>query len=294
MLTAVRSIETPIGTDRYGRRVQLDWVAEAHHVIAGATRSGKSQLMYGMLGQLAGYSAVRVVGIDPSRVLLAPFTRRGVSEPLIALGGDVEGYWRVLESLLAEMERRLGMLDSLRVDKFDAFSSTFPLMVVVLEEFPGAVEAVADRDLGHSKRDEKIGPRFQGAIRRLVRESAKIGFRVVILAQRADADIIGGNVRANLSVRICFRIDDSAGIRMMYESIDPDEMRLVEDFAPGRGFIRTARLPRAMFKSFFVGDYGVYRRHVESLDPRYLGDLRLDQVQREVIAETFPEVGDPG
>lgn len=297
METSIQTSEVSvqIGVTRRGTPVSLDLVSEAHAVVSGATRSGKSQVMYSILGQLAGQAAVRVVGIDPTYVLLDPFTQRGVPEPLIALGADADGMLRVVDALEAELERRIALLRQMGTDKFDSFSAAFPMIVVVLEEFPGTVTFLADHDAGIPRGDKtpKKLKRLQSVVRRLVRESAKVGMRVFILAQRADAEIIGGDVRANLSARICLRLDDSAGLRMMFETIDPQEAKRVETFPPGTGFIRTSRLPFDKFRSYFVGDYRRYASHVRSCDPRVLQALRVDRAFRMQSADEFPQYGDP-
>lgn len=289
-------ITVDLGVTRRGLPVSLDLVEETHGIIAGSTNSGKSQLMYSFIAQLCTYSAVRLVGVDPSRVLLSPLTSRGVQEPLISLGSDLDRHVSVMEQLVREMDRRLLLLDKYGIDKFPAFSASFPLLVVILEEFPGLMGSlkIGDEEAGRGKGAPKRVLRVKTAVDKLVREGRKAGIRLFILAQRPDADIVGGDTRANLLTRLCLRIDDTSGLRMMFEGIEPSQEKAFKTMKPGVGYVRTQFQSFEKFRSFYVGDYGRYRQFVRATDPRYLADLRVDRAFRMQVVDEFPDLGDPG
>lgn len=294
---SVRSIPIVVGRTQHGREVVIDLVADAAHIIyQGKTRSGKSQATYNFLAQCASNPCVRVVGSDPTSVLLAPFARRDHGERRIHLGTDDQGGTvEVLRWVKAESDRRIEAMWDRRIDKYAAFSPAFPLIVCVLEEFPGIVEAAQDEDAAEGRKPaERIAPRVQSLVRQIAAQSAKAGIRLLILAQRAEASIVGGNARSNFAVKMSLRLDEPESLRMLHPTATPEDCAQVENFPPGVGYFEQPGRRREIIRTDLVGDYSVYAQAVLTADRGYLGDLNTDRAQREFIAEEFPEVGDPG
>lgn len=272
--------------------IHIDLAAEAHTLITGQTRSGKSVFTYSALSQLALMPHVRVVGIDFSGILLRPFSQR-IPDPQVVNGGnDTDRAVQMLAWLKSEMDRRNEELSQTTLDKWSQFSSSFPLIVCVLEEFPGTVARIKAADVGVKPAERRL-PRFQSLVSALMAESAKAGIRLVLIAQRPDADIIGGAARENIPVRIAFKQSSSEAYRMMYPDMDVQEVEHVQGQPPGVGLFESPRLSRRVFKGPLV-EYGAYVQHVRSCDLDYLRDLSVDRDFRLRIADEFPEIGDPG
>ena len=239
MLTELRVI---LGRASSGLDVVLDLVALAHWLICGETRSGKSVACYGLLSQLAAAGpSVRVVGVDPTSVLLRPFDER-VSpkhDPLIVRGTEEpERIISTMEALRAEMVRRLALLESLDTDKLMVFTPGCPLIVVVLEELPGITRllAAADQASG-AKPAERLATQFQNHLETLAAESAKVGIRLICLAQRPDSNILGGYAREQLTTRIGFRFSGLEGVKMLFPELDSGEAKRVSKFEAGMALI---------------------------------------------------------
>lgn len=296
-MTGVRSIPITVGRTQHGRDVVIDLVGDAAHIIyQGKTRSGKSQATYNFLAQCAAHPCVRVVGSDPTTVLLAPFSKREHGEKYIHLGtDDQEKTVDVLRWVKAESDRRIERMWDRRIDKYDTFTPALPLIVVVLEEFPGIVEAAQDEDamLGRKPAD-RVAPRVQGLVRQIAAQSAKAGIRLLLLAQRAEASIVGGNARANFAVKMSLRLDEPESLRMLHPTATPEDCAQAENFPPGVGYFEQPGRRREIIRTDLVGEYAVYANAVMTVDRGYLGDLNTDRAQREYIATEFPEVGDPG
>lgn len=214
----VRSLPIRMGRSAAGDEVTFDVMADPYHlVMQGQTRSGKSVSTYSLLSQLASCREVRVAGIDPTGLLLAPFFRKG--EPWVVMGSSdeqVERYAVLVGSLIEEMNRRLETLHEREtVDKLDVFTREMPLLCVVLEEYPGIVQACSSYDATRKPAD-RVGPAVTGGIARLVAEGAKVGIRVMLLAQRADAAILGGAMRSNFPLRMSLRVDNTDAVRMLH------------------------------------------------------------------------------
>lgn len=251
---------TPTGAD-----VELDPFAAAHTLVTGRTRSGKSVQVYGMLAQLRGLP-VQLCGIDPTGIL---FNAVGQN-----LGGDT---WRVstlrdpdqaaqvMTSLVAEMDDRITRLLLARLDKFDHcdFSPSFPLLVVLLEEWPGTLAALAAADVASgAKAAERVETCIKAAVQRLALEGAKVGVRLWIVAQRADASLLTGVLRSQLTQRLSFAQDDD-GLRMLHEGITADDIQAAQRFVPGQAFAEMAgTLPRTTYRADFID----YARLVQIMD----------------------------
>lgn len=292
MMTVNKNARVSIGHSLDRGPIAIDLVSEAHCLITGQTRSGKSVFTYSLLSQLALMPHVRVVGVDFSGILLRPFAQR-IPDPQVVNGGDnVEAAVGVLEWLKAEMDRRNGALSESVADKWGEFSPAFPLLVCVLEEYPGTVARLKATDTG-KKPGDRLLPRWQALVASLMAEGAKAGIRLILIAQRPDAEVVGGAARENMPVRIAFKASSGEAYRMMYPDIAPPEIERAKMQPPGVGLFEAPRLDRRIFKGPFV-DYADYVRHVRSCDLNYLRDLAVDRRFRLEVAEEWPEIGDPG
>lgn len=245
-----------LGYDASGDPVLFDVTEAAHTAIQGMTRSGKSVLTYGLLSGLAHREDVVVVGCDPSGLLLAPWAEtsaRGAS--LIALGtGDLAAHAAVLDALTDEMDRRIGVLRALRTDKLDAMTAELPAVVVVLEEYPGLLGAarLADRDLA---------TRIERSVGRLVKESAKVGFRLLVLAQRMSAKAIDTDDRSNFGSRITLRVDSAEAVTMLHDRDAAPPIAQVQAWPPGIGLVQRIAVPAILWRAC-VTDYPTYLERV--------------------------------
>lgn len=255
----MKSLEISLGVDEFGRPVRIDLAADASHlIIQGQTRSGKSQLAYNLLAQAAMVPEIRLVGIDPTALLLAPVAQRG--EDLIALGADDwQGAIDVLRAVKTESDRRVATLVPARMDKIIEFTGQAPLWLVVIEEYPAVLEGAQDEDLEHGRKPgDRLEPRIRRLLRQIVAQSAKAGIRVMLLAQRAEASIIDGASRSNIGTRISLRVDNPDSVRMLHPSADADLCKRVEGFAPGVALIDrpgqrrvVARGPLTTYRDYF-------------------------------------------
>lgn len=205
-----------VGVDEDGRDVVLPWVSRGHTVIQGQTGGGKSTGVYGLMCPLAAQRDVLVAGVDPSGVLWRPWSDLpGAGWRASGLRDGLRDARRVLSELVDELDRRVELLpdDDDRITP----SSACPLLVCVLEELPALYRAA---DLA----DRKIGAEVRGCVSRLVSEGRKLAVRLVLVAQRADAAVVDGAVRAQATVRISYAGDADA-LAMLHPRgvVDPDD-----------------------------------------------------------------------
>jgi hypothetical protein len=196
-----------LGRAEDGSLVSGDVVDWPHVIMQGSTTSGKSAALRWVLAQIAHRVDVRVVGSDPSGSLWRPWP---VSPSRVTGLGSVEAHAVMLEAAVAEMDRRLAGLPVVR-DRVET-GPGLPLWLIVLEEYPGLLR-------GADAAGKEVGRRVRAAVARLLAESHKAGMRVWLLAQRADATLIGGFERSNLGLRVSFRSDKDA-LKMLHALAD--------------------------------------------------------------------------
>lgn len=261
---SVSTIPIQLGRDETGRRLVGDLAEASHWVGSGVTRSGKSVLTYSILAQAARNDAVLVVGCDPTTLVLGPHQDRR-DHGHFALGLDDMGqHLAVLDWCKEESDRRIAAMRSLKIDKYAEFSPGLPLILLVLEEYPGILEAAEMEDMADGRKPaDRIAPRIRARVSALVAQSAKAGVRVLLLMQRAEvAAGLSGSARSNFGTRIQLRADNPDGVRMLHPSATPEECEAVGQFLPGVGLIAAPGLSRRRFRADFVPDYATYYDHV--------------------------------
>ena len=253
-----------------GQGIWMDWRAAPNAVIQGATRSGKSVWCYSLLAQLARRTDVLITGCDPSGILLGRPYVDTVHHGWQATGsGNVAEHVELLRRLVGEMDRRITELPD-RVDKLTSFDESTPLMVVVLEEFAGLLRLAST--LPTPRGEPKLGDQLRALFGRLVSEGHKVGLRLLVISQRADATIIGGFERGQLGMRVSFRVTDPEALVMLHpqgwdhfrqHTQDPPGVALFE--APGTPLTRV-RGPR--MASTADADYSAYWDQIRSVTAR--------------------------
>lgn len=191
-----------LGHAEDGSDVVLPWLDRGHMVLQGATGSGKSTAAYALLAGVAGSPTVTVGGVDPSGVIFKPWAAYpGGHLRASGIGDGLKAARATLAALVEELDYRISLIP----DDADKLTPTpaVPLLVVVLEELPGLYRAA-------DVLDRKIGAEVRSAVGRLIAEGRKTAIRIVLVAQRADAAVVDGSVRAQASLRLSFACDDDA------------------------------------------------------------------------------------
>lgn len=241
-----------LGRGEDGLPIVIDWEQLAHMIVQGVTRSGKSVLTYGLLAQVAGNRQILVAGCDPTALLFRPFTGSRHAEWQVSGTADPARHVQLLERLVAEMDTRIVELPADR-DTL-AVTEQRPLILVVLEELVGLLRVV---DAAKTKTDDP-GKRYRALMSRLLAEGAKVGFRVLLLAQRAEATLIGSFERAMCSTCISFRVDKPASIELLHSGV-PKELAEVHTTAlPGIALISTPGRPLERMRAPYLGGYPEY------------------------------------
>lgn len=255
-----------------GSEVLADPDALGHVAVQGATGSGKSGWLYALLAQLAerarcGYP-LSVSGVDPSGLLLRPWAGNlGSSVPLGGRGNpgyhasvlglrDPAEVEHFLTAAVADMDERVAAMPADR----DTLPSTadHPLRFVVLEEYPGLLRWLDATDTKQSKRCRAL-------VARLLAEGRKAGIRVVLVAQRAEASVIGGTERGQCDTRITFRVDNRDAVALLHPDADAEIAARHASELPGVALLSAPGRPLSRVRSPWIGGFAEYVRRVEGV-----------------------------
>ncbi|MEU1200985.1 FtsK/SpoIIIE domain-containing protein [Streptomyces sp. NPDC005813] len=202
-----------------------DYRSVPHELVLGATLSGKSMFLRNLLAGLAA-QRVALVGIDCKRgVELAPFAPR-----LSALATDSDEAAELLPVLVEEMEDRYDLIkarqgiapgapdEEITSDVWGLPDDERPAPIVLF------VDEVAELFLVASRKDEERRDEMVTQLIRLAQLGRAAGIYLEICGQRFGAELGKGAtmLRAQLSGRVCHRVNDEASAKMALGDIAPE------------------------------------------------------------------------
>jgi S-DNA-T family DNA segregation ATPase FtsK/SpoIIIE len=153
----------------------------AHVLVAGATGSGKTEIMRSLVVSLAllnRQSRLQFALIDPKSRGFLPLA--GLPHVIGDVASDAASAGRLLDRLVAEMERR------------DRNNVTSPRIVIVVDELLDLLAAG--------------GQPIEAALTRLAQRGREAGLHLVAGAQKPSAAALGPMLKANFPVRLVGRV----------------------------------------------------------------------------------------
>lgn len=173
-----------------------------HLLVAGATGSGKSVFLRGLLVELLRARTpeqLQLLIVDPKRLDFAPFARAPHHRGEILHDTD-EALETLQFTLAAEIDLRQPILQragaSSAAEFYEAGGSLeeMPQLVIVIDEFADLVLAGSDRKA------------FSEMIQRYAQLTRAYGIFLVLATQRPSVDVITGSIKANLTARMAFAL----------------------------------------------------------------------------------------
>ncbi|MGW2504900.1 FtsK/SpoIIIE domain-containing protein [Streptomyces sp. NPDC001588] len=202
-----------------------DYRAVPHELVLGATLSGKSMYLRNLLTKLAA-QPVALVGIDCKRgVELAPFAAR-----LSALATDSDQAAELLPVLVREMEDRYDLIkvrqgitpgtpdEEITSDIWSLPEKERPAPIVLF------VDEVAELFLVATRKEEERRDEMVTQLIRLAQLGRAAGIYLEVCGQRFGAELGKGAtmLRAQLTGRVCHRVNDEASAKMALGDIAPE------------------------------------------------------------------------
>ena len=201
-----------LGRDISGSPIVGNLQKMPHMLVAGATGSGKSVCINGIIASLlvkAKPHEVKLLMIDPKMVELSQYN--GIPHLLAPVVTDPKKAAFALRKIVQEMESRYQSMAArgardierynqmLRADGLDAL----PYIVVIVDELADLM-MVAPGDV-------------EDAICRIAQMARAAGIHLIVATQRPSVDVITGLIKANIPSRIAFAVSSMADSRTILD-----------------------------------------------------------------------------
>lgn len=208
-----------LGKTISGENYILDLKKTPHLLIAGATGSGKSVCINGLIVSIlyrATPEEVQFCMIDPKKVELSVYANLvkhhllkidGIDEAVVTRPEDAV---RLLESLVIEMENRYETLKQSGTRNLDEYNDLIDAKELRYNETTGEVFSkmpyivcIVDEygDLMMTS-----GKAVEDPICRLAQMARAVGIHMVLATQRPSVKVVTGLIKANFPTRIAFRV----------------------------------------------------------------------------------------
>jgi S-DNA-T family DNA segregation ATPase FtsK/SpoIIIE len=229
----------PIGKDVSGHAIVTDLRECPHLLIAGATGSGKTVCLNGLLIGILTHASpeqVRFLMIDPKMVELAMFNH--IPHLVAPVVTNAKKASAALQWAVEEMERRYQLLARAGVRNIDLYNKRLasgaipappadgeeaeadeapeddgrplPYLVIVIDELADLM-MVSSQDV-------------ESAITRLAQLSRAVGLHIILATQRPSVDVITGVIKANFPARIAFQVASKVDSRTILDINGADKL----------------------------------------------------------------------
>lgn len=213
-------LEVPLGRDISGNIQVADLSKMPHLLVAGATGSGKSVAINGMITSIlmkAKPSEVKLMMIDPKKVELNVYN--GIPHLLTPVVTNPKRAANALQKVVQEMERRYELfsqtglrnissyneqVDDFEEDEFGQKLQKLPYIVVIVDELADLMMVASNE--------------VEAAIIRLAQMARAAGIHMVLATQRPSVDVITGLIKANVPSRMAFAVSSSIDSRTIIDS----------------------------------------------------------------------------
>ncbi|KMK96461.1 DNA translocase FtsK [Rossellomorea marisflavi] len=212
-------LQIGLGRDITGEAVLAELNKMPHLLVAGATGSGKSVCINGIITSIlmrAKPHEVKLMMIDPKMVELNVYN--GVPHLLAPVVTEPKRASQALKKVVNEMERRYELFSHTGTRNIEGYNDyvkrqnlenedkqpLLPYIVVIVDELADLM-MVASNDV-------------EDAITRLAQMARAAGIHLIIATQRPSVDVITGVIKANIPSRIAFAVSSMTDSRTILDS----------------------------------------------------------------------------
>ena len=274
-----------LGRDISGDAIIAELNKMPHLLIAGATGSGKSVCINGIITSIlmrAKPHEVKMMMIDPKKVELNIYN--GIPHLLAPVVTDPKKAAQALHKVVAEMERRYELFSetgSRNIEGYNNFVKKYnetadaedhqpllPYIVVLIDE-------LADLMMVASKEVED-------SITRLAQMARAAGIHLIIATQRPSVDVITGVIKANIPSRIAFSVSSQVDSRTILDMGGADKLL-------GRGdmlFVPVGKSKPIRIQGSFLSD-----EEVEKIVEHCISQQKANY-QEEMIPDEIEEISE--
>ncbi|MCZ8512307.1 DNA translocase FtsK [Paenibacillus filicis] len=271
---SVSKLSITLGRDIAGQPIVGNLARMPHLLVAGATGSGKSVCINGIIASVlykAKPDEVKFLMIDPKMVELNVYN--GIPHLLAPVVTDPRRASLALKKVVVEMEKRYELFSKSGTRNIEGYnnmlietqsSAPLPFIVVIVDELADLM-MVAANDV-------------EDAICRLAQMARAAGIHLIIATQRPSVDVITGVIKANIPSRIAFGVSSQVDSRTILDSAGAEKLL-------GRGDM--LYLPMGASKPVRVQGAFLSDQEVESV----VNFVRT-QGQAEYVEDMVPQIED--
>ncbi|WP_018932614.1 FtsK/SpoIIIE family DNA translocase [Gracilibacillus lacisalsi] len=280
-----------LGKDIAGESVIAELNKMPHLLVAGATGSGKSVCINGIITSVlmrAKPHEVKMMMIDPKKVELNVYN--GIPHLLTPVVTDPKKASRALKKVVAEMERRYDLFSETGTRNIEGYNEyikrhnaaeedqqpQLPYIVVIVDELADLMMVASNE--------------VEDAITRLAQMARAAGIHLIIATQRPSVDVITGVIKANIPSRIAFSVSSQTDSRTILDSGGAEKLL-------GRGdmlFIPVGLSKPVRIQGAFLSDEEVERvvdHCVEQQKAQYQEEM-IPEEETEVVQEVDDDLFD--
>lgn len=211
------------GRDISGQPIVGNLARMPHLLVAGATGSGKSVCINGIITSVlykARPDEVKFLMIDPKMVELNVYN--GIPHLLAPVVTDPRRASLALKKIVVEMEKRYELFSKSGTRNIEGYNALItdknnpnpgeplPLIVVIVDELADLM-MVAAGDV-------------EDSICRLAQMARAAGIHLIIATQRPSVDVITGVIKANIPSRIAFGVSSQVDSRTILDMVGAEKL----------------------------------------------------------------------
>ena len=200
------------GRDVSGQTIIGNLATMPHLLVAGATGSGKSVCINGIITSIlykATPNEVKFVMVDPKMVELNVYN--GIPHLMAPVVTDPKRASLALKKIVVEMEKRYVLFAKSGMRNIEGYNSLMqeqsseklPYIVVIVDELADLMMVAAGE--------------VEDAIARLAQMARAAGIHLIIATQRPSVDVITGVIKANIPSRIAFGVSSQVDSRTILD-----------------------------------------------------------------------------
>lgn len=272
---AEAKLSIAFGRDISGQTIVGNLAKMPHLLVAGATGSGKSVCINGIITSIlykAKPDEVKFMMVDPKMVELNVYN--GIPHLLTPVVTDPKRASLALKKIVVEMEKRYELFSksgarniegyNLMMRERENLAGVLPYIVVIVDELADLM-MVAANDV-------------EDAIARLAQMARAAGIHLIIATQRPSVDVITGVIKANIPSRIAFGVSSQVDSRTILDMAGAEKLL-------GRGDM--LYMPMGASKPLRVQGAFMSDQEVETIV-----NFVRDQGQAEYDESLVPEIDD--